>query len=287
MVSEAMKDLSTFVRYEDFILLESAAKDYERCAIRKRSRLGDYSLLIRLLFFTGARISEVVGSNQRVFTQCLYPGFRKRKGNCPKWALNRDDRICIESDCKYLKAYVQKRHHGIRVKDIVFKDRIIAVYGKNVKADELKARTVIVDQETLDVLKGHIEKHSLRQNDKVINLNENGAKVLINTLRDMVDMPWLTAHKFRHGHAIYCIQHGMDIRTLQQQLGHSDLGTTAVYLQFAISDRMKSYDKVFTKRADTLKVQCPSCGFGFRLCHNNELHLEDRLQSIFTNNRPG
>jgi integrase len=275
-----MKNLSTYVKYEDFIKLEEAAKQYEDYAVRKKARKGDYSLFIRLLFFTGARISELVGSNQRVFTQCLFQGYKKRKGNCPKWALVRDDKVCIDNNCKHLTAYVQKAHHGIRVKDIVFSDRIIAIYGKNVKSDELKARTVVVDTETLELLSEHIAKYSLRPNDKIINLNENGAKTLITTLREMVNMQWLSAHKFRHGHAIYCIQHGMDIRTLQQQLGHSDLGTTAVYLQFAIDDRKKAYDKVFGKKPDSVKVQCPSCGFDFRL-NQNGLEFEDKINSIF------
>jgi len=276
-----MKNLSAYVKYEDFLRIEGTAKLYEDSAVRKRARKGDYPLLVRLLFFTGARISEIVGSNQRVFTQCLFPGFKKRKGLCSKWTLLNDDKVCIDNGCKYLNAYVQKAHHGIRVKDIVFADRLIAVYGKNVKSDELKPRTVIIDIETLQLLKEHIERYSLQPNDKIINLNENGSKVLINTLRQMVNMPWLTAHKFRHGHAIFCIQGGMDIRTLQQQLGHSDLGTTAIYLQFATNERKKSYDKVFTKKPDCVKVQCPSCGMNFRMNKSCQIELEDRLQGIF------
>ncbi|AFV24594.1 integrase family protein [Methanolobus psychrophilus R15] len=281
MVSDAMKNLSAYVKYEDFLEFENAAREYEDYAVRKKARDGEYSLLIRLLFYTGARISEIVGSNQRIFTQCLFPGFKKRKGLCPKWALTKDDKTCIDGGCKYLTAYVQKAHHGIRVKDIVFKDRIIAVYGKNVKSDELKARTVIIDIETLDMLKAHIEKYSLRPSDKIISINENGSKVLINTLRGIVKMPWISAHKFRHGHAIFCIQGGMDIRTLQQQLGHSDLGTTAIYLQFATSERKKSYDKVFGKKPDHVKVQCPSCGFTYRLKQCKDIELGDKLKSIF------
>ncbi|MDP2218169.1 MAG: site-specific integrase [Methanolobus sp.] len=281
MVSDSMKNLSAYVKYEDFLKLESAARDYEGYAIRKKARDGEYPLLIRLLFFTGARISEIVGSNQRIFTQCLYPGFKKRKGNCPKWAISRDDKTCIDSGCKYLAAYVQKAHHGIRVKDIVFKDRIIAVYGKNVKSDELKPRTVIVDTETLELLKMHIERYALRPNDKIISINENGAKVLINTLRDIVEMPWLSAHKFRHGHAIYCIQQGMDIRTLQQQLGHTDMGTTAIYLQFAIIDRQKAYDKVFGRKHDCMKLQCPACGLNFKVSKSGGVDLEDKIKTIF------
>ncbi len=280
MVSEAIKNLSAYVTYEDFLKLEQAAKDYENGTILKRARKGEYSLFIRLLFFSGARIAEIVGTPKRPYTQCLFPGFNKRKGRCPKWSDIKDDKICIDSKCPYLVTYVQKEHHGIRVKDIVFKDRIIAIYGKNVKSCELKPRTIVIDSDTLNLIQEHIKKYSLKLNDKIINLNENGAKLFIEKLREKVGLHWVTAHKFRHGHAIYCIQHGMDLRTLQQQLGHEDLGTTAIYLQFAVEDRKKAYDKVFGSKPDHIKVQCPKCGLVFRLKKNQEIDLEDRIKAI-------
>ncbi len=175
--------------------------------------------------------------------------------------------------------YIQKEHYGIRVKDIVFKDRLIAVYGKSVKSTELKPRTVIVDLDTLNLIQEHIKKYSLKANDKIISINDGGAKLFIRQLREKADLPWVTAHKFRHGHAVYCIQKGMDLRTLQQQLGHEDLGTTAVYLQFALEDRKKAYDKVFGSKPDYMKVQCPSCGFTFKL-KNKEIDLEDRIKAV-------
>ncbi len=253
MASQAMKNLSTYVKYDDFLKLEYAAKEYENIAVLKSAKKGDYSLFIRLLFFTGARVAEVVGSPKRTFTQCLF--FNKRKGRCAKWIMVKNDSVCINSKCPHLATYVQKEHHGIRVKDIVFNDRLIAVYGKNVKSNELKPRTIIIDADTLNMIQEHIKKYSLKANDKIINLNANGAKVFLEKLREKVQMKWVTAHKFRHGHAIYCIQHGMDIRTLQQQLGHEDLGTTAVYLQFAVDDRKKAYDKVFGSEHDHI----PKC----------------------------
>ncbi|MCD4821791.1 MAG: site-specific integrase [Methanococcoides sp.] len=280
MAKEAMKNLSAYVTYEDFLKLEKAAKEYEESTVLKKARAGEYSLLIRILFFTGARIAEVVGNPRRVFTQCLFPTNNKRKGNCPKWSKVRDDAVCIDAECKYFATYVQKEHHGIRVKDIS-KDRLIAVYGKNVKSNELKPRTVIIDSKTFELIQEHIKKHGLKPNDKIINLNENGSKIFIEKLRKRVDMPWISAHKFRHGHAIYCIQGGMDIRTLQQQLGHADLGTTAVYLQFAVDDRKKVYDKVFCSKPNHIKVQCPSCGFSFRLKKTREIEFEDKLRTIF------
>jgi integrase/recombinase XerD len=38
-------------------------------------------------------------------------------------------------------------------------------------------------------------------------------------------------------------------------LGHEDLGTTAIYLQFAVGDRTKAYDKVFGAKPDHVKMQ--------------------------------
>jgi hypothetical protein len=280
MASEAMKNLSAYVTYPDFSKLEQAAKAYENIAILKRARKGDYSLFIRLLFFTGARISEIVGAPRRPFTQCLFLGFSKRKGRCPTWNALQDDSACIDSNCKNFVTYIQKEHPGIRVKDIVFKDRLIAIYGKNVKSTELKPRTVIIDTDTLNLIEEPIKKYSLKPNDKIINLNTNGAKIFIERLRAKVGLHWVSAHKFRHGHAIHCIQQGMDIRTLQQQLGHEDLGTTAIYLQFAVDDRKKAYDKVFGAKPEHVKMQCPSCGFNYKVKKNKEIDFEDRLRAV-------
>ncbi|AEH61284.1 integrase family protein [Methanosalsum zhilinae DSM 4017] len=281
MAKPAMKNLSTYVTYEDFLAFEKAAKEFEERAPLKRSRKGNYPLLIRLLFFTGARIAEIVGTPRRILTQCLSPGNNKRKGRCQKWCIERSDRVCIDSNCEHFRIYIQKYHHGIRVKDISFRDRLIAVYGKSVKSDELKARTVIIDQTTLDLIKEHIEKYSLKPDDKILNINENGAKTFLPKIRDKLNLPWVSAHKFRHGHAIYCIQKGMDIRTLQLQLGHEDLATTAIYLQFAVDDRIKVYDKVFNAKPTDAKIQCPGCGFSFKVKKNKEIDFEDRMNGIF------
>ena len=139
-----MKNLSAYVTYEDFLKFEKAAIEFENSMRLKRARRGYYSLLIRLMFYTGARIGEIV---------------------------------------------------GIKVKDVIFRDRLIAIYGKSTNSRDLKPRTVIVDQKTMNMIKEHIEKYSLKPNDKIINLNENGAKILIDKLKNKVGLPWVTCHK--------------------------------------------------------------------------------------------
>jgi integrase/recombinase XerD len=49
---------------------------------------------------------------------------------------------------------------------------------------------------------------------------------------------------FRHSFAINSVRHGVDIRRLQQVLGHSNINTMAVYLQFNDKDVQEAYGNV-------------------------------------------
>lgn len=53
--------------------------------------------------------------------------------------------------------------------------------------------------------------------------------------------PWRHIHVLRHTHAVMSIRQGIDIRTLQQNMGHTCLDNTAVYLTMTIDDRKSEY----------------------------------------------
>jgi len=51
-------------------------------------------------------------------------------------------------------------------------------------------------------------------------------------------------HALRHSFAIHLVRPDLDLRRVQQLLGHRNLNTTEVYLQFRDQDIQEVYNKV-------------------------------------------
>ena len=52
----------------------------------------------------------------------------------------------------------------------------------------------------------------------------------------------VSPHTLRHLHAVTALDSGVPLNDLQQQLGHTDLKTTSIYLKADINHRRKSYE---------------------------------------------
>lgn len=67
--------------------------------------------------------------------------------------------------------------------------------------------------------------------------------------RDAIGRPRhrITAHALRHGHAVEALKSGIDVRTVQKHLGHTDIETTMEYLQLIDDDVREAFQRFGTR----------------------------------------
>jgi len=82
----------------------------------------------------------------------------------------------------------------------------------------------------------------LKPRDKLFKLSDRQIRNIVKKYAP-VDID-VHPHTFRHSFAVYCLENGMNIRTLQKVLGHSSLTTTQVYLDIVGEDVIDNFRKV-------------------------------------------
>ncbi|MFA5860456.1 MAG: site-specific integrase [Candidatus Thermoplasmatota archaeon] len=233
------KNAIRYVTPEDFDLVLST--------VSSRGFPSWFSLALRILFATGCRAAEVVGSKGR-------EGREEEEGG--SYRISR-----------------MKPHHGIRARDIMPNFRLF-VAGKNTtpkgRTTALKPRIVLCADRAI-----HQEIAALgaQRRDKDANLflprSRDGIRMLrveMIRLRPMLPdrLSDFSPRWLRHSHAIAAMRAGVDLVSIQRQLGHESLTTTAnTYMRYAGLDD-KRYLAAFGGDLPPLAVRsCPSCGFAW------------------------
>ncbi len=106
-----------------------------------------------------------------------------------------------------------------------------------------KQRRVLVDGETVDRLARYSAQHSTAPDRPIFPLTTRHVYRIVSRYGLLIGKK-IHPHTLRHSFAINLVRNGMDIRRVQLLLGHANLNTTQVYLQFRDSDIREAYDAV-------------------------------------------
>ena len=106
-----------------------------------------------------------------------------------------------------------------------------------------KSRRAYVDSGTMDLLCSYILRANIPEDCGIFGVKTNQIRNIVKRYGKLVGVD-IHPHTFRHSFAIHLVRSGVDIRRLQLLLGHSNLNTTQVYLQFRDQDLRDVYNKV-------------------------------------------
>ena len=146
---------------------------------------------------------------------------------------------------------------GLRVSEIVnlnttdidLTNCLIRIMGKG-----NKEREVPLGEYSIYYLKLYLDKRHDMLKDVSCNklfLNNHGKgmtrqgffKNLKQILKEKGLNPEVSPHTLRHSFATHLINHGADLRSIQEMLGHSDISTTKIYTRVSDDKVKEDYDK--------------------------------------------
>lgn len=133
---------------------------------------------------------------------------------------------------------------GLDIDDVDFISNIIRVMGKG-----RKERLVPIGDKALEALQAYIDKRIQKGN--ILFLNKNSTRLTARSISNIINKYVLkeamaqhvTPHMFRHSFATHLLNHGADLRSVQELLGHVNLSTTQIYTHLTTDKLKKVYDK--------------------------------------------
>lgn len=144
---------------------------------------------------------------------------------------------------------------GLNVPDINASGKTIRVTGKGDKE-----RIVPIGQKALTAIKDYREslqqaKIAINQRGPVFLNNNQGrlttrsvARILDKAARDAGIAVPVAPHDLRHSFATHMLDAGLDLRMVQELLGHKQLSTTQKYTHVSIDRLMAAYDQAHPRR---------------------------------------
>ncbi|MBR0472863.1 MAG: tyrosine-type recombinase/integrase [Methanosphaera sp.] len=151
---------------------------------------------------------------------------------------------------------------GLRVSELIKlkintidpEERTIRVRGKGEKD-----RIVIFDDTTLELIKEYLIKRGVENeylfvNQKNHTLTPRYIQYMIKEYAQAAGIERkVTPHVLRHSFATHLLKNGVDIRAIQQLLGHSNLSTTQIYTSVDMHTLKGAYDNAWLNREHNVR----------------------------------
>jgi integrase/recombinase XerD len=123
---------------------------------------------------------------------------------------------------------------GLKISSVFFEHGFIRIIGKG-----NKERLVPIGEMAMEALKAYMEDRPVpaAKADDLVFLNRFGKSISRISLFKIVKkytlaagiMKEISPHTFRHSFATHLIEHGADLRVVQEMLGHENIATTEIY----------------------------------------------------------
>jgi len=128
---------------------------------------------------------------------------------------------------------------SINIEDIDFDEHTIRIRGKGDKI-----RTVFIDEETLDELTKFIGNRIVGP----LFVGQQGKHISSRAIQHIFKHyapQGITPHKIRHSYASELYKRSKNLRVVQENLGHTSIKTTEIYLHTDIDERRQVYQQYF------------------------------------------
>lgn len=195
-------------RLPDFLYYEDVARLLKENALREDELAGRDQAILELLFASGLRVSELV---------------------------------------------------NLTLQNVNLRERIMRISGKGNK--ERLVPFSLTCQKTLQSYLEHgrkalLEKNGTDQKPPYVFLNSRGGKLtsrgveyILTSIERKTGLTMsLHPHKFRHTFATHLLENGLDLRAIQEMMGHESLETTQVYTHVSRRQIMTNYAAAFPRQ---------------------------------------
>jgi integrase/recombinase XerC len=154
---------------------------------------------------------------------------------------------------------------GIDLDDIDWEGRALRVLGKG-----KKERMIPIHLRAIGVLKGYLpvrekwleNRRSVLRDRQALFINQRGGRLTERSVRRILDGSLRVSgigkkigpHGLRHSFATHLLDAGADLRSIQELLGHAQLGTTQRYTHVSLGRILEVYDKAHPRARGVKEV---------------------------------